>query len=140
MKKSVAFLIALLIFSACSKLPQADLIVTGKIWTGNSTQPWAEAMAVAGDSIVAVGPLSEVKKWEGQNSRKISASEGQLIVPGFIDTHTHFVTAGFNLSSVQLRDAKTKEEFVQRIADFAKTVAPGTWIMGGDWDNENWGG
>jgi len=47
-----------------------------------------------------------------------------LIVPGFIDTHTHFVEAGFALSSVQLRDAKTKEEFIKRIGDFAKTLKP----------------
>ena len=139
--KKIATLFAILsIVAACSKHPQADLIVTGKIWTGNLIQPWAEAMAVNGDSIVAVGQLNEIKKWEGETTKKLSAPEGQLIVPGFIDTHTHFVTGGFNLSSVQLRDAKTREEFVQRIADFAKTVAPGTWIMGGDWDNENWGG
>ena len=140
MKKIITLFAILSIVAACSKHPQADLMVTGKIWTGNSEQPWAEAMAITGDSILAVGQLNEIRKWEGENSEKISASEGQLIVPGFIDSHTHFITAGFNLSSVQLRDAKTKEEFVQRIAEFAKTVAPGTWIMGGDWDNENWGG
>ncbi len=140
MKKIITLFGILSILAACSKHPQADLIVTGKIWTGNSIQPWAEAMAVTGDSIVAVGQLNEIRKWEGETTKKLAAPEGQLIVPGFIDTHTHFVTGGFNLSSVQLRDAKTKEEFVQRIADFAKTVAAGTWIMGGDWDNENWGG
>ncbi len=140
MKKIITLIGILSILAACSKHPQADLIVTGKIWTGNSIQPWAEAIAVSGDSIVAVGQLNEIKKWEGETTKKQAAPESQLIVPGFIDTHTHFVTGGFNLSSVQLRDAKTKEEFVQRIANFAKTVAPGTWIMGGDWDNENWGG
>ena len=139
MKKLFILCCFLVITASCSKHPRADLIVTGKIWTGNATQPNAEAMAITGDSIVAVGQLSVIEKWKGEATKMISATDGQLIVPGFIDTHTHFVEGGFRLSSVQLRDAKTKEEFIQRIADFAKTVAPGTWIMGGDWDHTNWG-
>ena len=63
-----------------------------------------------------------------------------MVVPGFNDSHVHFIDGGFNLSSVQLRNAKTKEEFIKRIADFAKTVPTGTWITGGDWDHQNWGG
>lgn len=140
MKKLGIVCCFLVLAASCSKHPKADLIVTGKIWTGNAVQPYVEAMAIMGDSIVAVGQLSEIKNWEGEATKKISATEGQLIVPGFIDSHTHFVDGGFRLSSVQLRDARTKEEFIQRIADFAKTVAPGTWIMGGDWDHTNWGG
>jgi predicted amidohydrolase YtcJ len=112
----------------------------GKIWTGNAQEPWAEAIAIRGDSIVAVGTLEKVKKWEGENTVTNSYTENQLIVPGFIDTHTHFVDGGFRLSSVQLRDAKTKEEFIDRIKKFAESVPPGTWITGGDWDHENWGG
>ena len=65
---------------------------------------------------------------------------GRLIVPGFIDAHVHFVDGGFRLASVQLRDARTREEFVSRIKAFAATVPPGTWIMGGDWDHSLWGG
>ena len=65
---------------------------------------------------------------------------GRLIVPGFIDTHVHFVDGGFRLASVQLRDAKTREEFVRRIGAFAATVPAGTWIEGGDWDHSLWGG
>src|SRR5690606_21869162 len=55
-------------------------------------------------------------------------------------SHVHFLLGGMNLASVQLRDAKTPEEFASRIGDFAKTVPAGTWILGGEWDNENWGG
>lgn len=62
-----------------------------------------------------------------------------MIVPGFIDSHVHFLDGGSNLSSVQLRDAKTKTEFINRIAAFAKTVPAGAWITGGDWDHQNWG-
>jgi predicted amidohydrolase YtcJ len=65
---------------------------------------------------------------------------GRLIVPGFIDTHVHFLDGGFRLASVQLRDAKTRDEFVNRIKAFAATVPAGTWITGGDWDHSLWGG
>ena len=63
-----------------------------------------------------------------------------MIAPGFIDSHVHFITGGMNLASVQLRDAKSPAEFISRIKAFAATVKPGTWITGGDWDHQNWGG
>ena len=131
----------LFVLIGCSKSqPPADTILIGKIWTGNTTKPWAEALAMRGDSIVAVGSQADVKIYDGKNTATMRLNKGELIVPGFIDTHTHFVEGGFRLSSVQLRDAKTKEEFSQRIKSFAETLAPGTWITGGDWDHENWGG
>ncbi len=139
MKARFLFLIALLTV-ACSKHEKADLIVTGKIWTGNPQQPYAEGLAVRGDSIVDVGAASDISKWEGDNTVKMLANDGQLVVPGFIDTHTHFVDGGFRLSSVQLRDAKTPAEFIRRIKAYAATIPAGTWITGGDWDHENWGG
>lgn len=63
-----------------------------------------------------------------------------MVAPGFIDSHVHFIDGGFRLSSVQLRDAKTPEEFTRRIKEFAATVPAGAWITGGDWDHEQWGG
>ena len=63
-----------------------------------------------------------------------------MVVPGFIDSHVHFLAGGLNLASVHLRDAKTPAEFIARIRAFGATVTPGTWITGGDWDNQNWGG
>lgn len=67
----------------------------------------------------------------------IDAGEG-LVCPGFIDTHVHFLEGGFQLSSVQLRDAATREEFTARLRDFAADLAPGTWITGGTWDHTLW--
>jgi len=134
------FVVAILAFSACSKQPKADKIILGKIWTGNPEQQWAEGMAILGDSIVEIGNASDIEKWEGSETEKITTAGGNIIVPGFIDCHVHFVEGGFALSSVQLRDAKTPEEFIQRIAAYAHTVTKGTWITSGDWDHENWGG
>lgn len=112
-------------------------IVNAKVWTGDSTRPWAEAVAINGDTIVAVGSSAEVRK---MNAARVVDARGGMVTPGFIDSHVHFVTGGFRLSSVQLRDAKTPEEFVRRIREFAATVPAGTWITGGDWDHEQWGG
>ena len=63
-----------------------------------------------------------------------------MVLPGFIDSHTHFLTGGMKLSAVQLRDASTPTELTERIAEFAEEVGPGRWITGGDWDHERWGG
>lgn len=121
----------------CKPRPAADLIVLGKVWTGNPEQAWAEGVAVAGDTILAVGSVDEIVSYRGPESKVV---KGQFIAPGFIDTHTHFIDGGFRLSSVQLRNAPTREEFVLRIKNFASRLPKGTWITGGDWDHENWGG
>jgi len=130
-----------LIFASCqNKNKMADMIImNARIWTGNSNQPWAEAMAIGGDSILVVGNNNEVLKWKN-DSTNLHDLKGLFVTPGFIDSHVHFVHGGFNLSSVQLRDASTKEVFIQRIAEYAKTLKPGEWITGGDWDNTLWGG
>ena len=112
-------------------------IVNARVWTADSTRPWAEAVAVNGDTIVAVGSSAEIRKL---GAARVVDAKGGMVTPGFIDAHVHFVTGGFRLSSVQLRDARTPEEFVKRIREFAATVPAGTWITGGDWDHSLWGG
>ena len=75
----------------------------------------------------------------GEETEVISVP-GSMLVPGFIDTHVHFIASGSGLASVQLRDAATPEEFAARIGAFADTIEPGEWIMYGDWDHTLWGG
>ena len=129
----------------CSKgeapgdVPVSLAVVNARVWTGNPQRPWADAIAARGDTIAAVGSSAEVKKAAGEGARVIDA-HGALVVPGFNDSHIHFVDGGFRLSSVQLRDAGTPEKFISRIKEYAATVKPGTWIMGGDWDHTSWGG
>jgi predicted amidohydrolase YtcJ len=113
-------------------------VTNARIWTGDTARPWAEALAVRGEEIVAVGTNDEIRRLAA-GVTPIDAA-GRLVVPGFIDTHVHFVDGGFRLASVQLRDAKTRDEFVSRIEAFARTVPEGTWITGGDWDHSLWGG
>jgi predicted amidohydrolase YtcJ len=120
--------------------PPATLIVTGgRVWTGDRRRPWAEAVAVRGERIAAVGSMAEVERLAGLSTRRIEA-RGGMVTPGFIDAHVHFLDGGFGLASVQLRDAATRAEFVRRIAEFARAAPPGAWITGGDWDHELWGG
>jgi predicted amidohydrolase YtcJ len=114
-------------------------VVNARVWTGDPRRPWADAVAVAGDRISAVGSSAEVKKLAAASTEVVDA-RGRMVVPGFIDSHIHFLEGGVGLASVQLRDAKTPQEFVRRLADFARTAEPGTWITNGDWDHEWWGG
>jgi len=118
--------------------PAADLVLlNGKIWTVNRTQAETEAVACLGNRIVAVGSNQEVSKWIGSNTRVIDL-QGKRVVPGFNDAHVHFFAGGAGLSSVQLRDARTPEEFHNRIRDYVAKLPKGRWILNGNWDHENW--
>jgi predicted amidohydrolase YtcJ len=114
-------------------------IVNARVWTGDPRRPWADAVAVAGDEIAAVGSSAEVRKLARQGTRIIDGA-GRMVVPGFIDAHVHFMSGGFGLTSVQLRDATTREEFVRRIRDHAARLPPGAWMLEGNWDHQHWGG
>ncbi|CAA9331844.1 MAG: Exoenzymes regulatory protein AepA in lipid-linked oligosaccharide synthesis cluster [uncultured Gemmatimonadetes bacterium] len=134
-------LTAVLLLAASAASAQApDLVVLhGAVWTGVPGAPDAQALAVRGGRIVAVGRDAEVRRLAGPRTRVVDA-RGRMVVPGFVDSHVHFVTGGFSLASVQLRDARTREEFIRRIRDFARTVPAGTWITEGNWDHSLWGG
>lgn len=118
----------------------ADLVViNADIWTGNPSQAYAEALAIFEDTLAFIGSSDQGAYYIGDSTKVIDAKD-MFITPGFIDAHVHFITGGLRLSSVKLRDAQTPENFINRIKEFAQSVEPGTWITGGDWDHENWGG
>ena len=106
-------------------------VIHARVWTGVSAHPWAEALAASGDTILAVGDTAAIQKLIAPRTRVLDA-RGGMVTPGFIDSHVHFLDGGLSLRSVQLREARSKEEFVARIKAFAATVPPGTWITGGD--------
>jgi len=121
-----------------AQAPAADLIVTNaKVWTVDRERPHAEAVAVLGERIVAVGSRAEVELWRGPKTQVIDAG-GRRLLPGFNDSHVHFSQGGSQLDSVDLKDAPTPEEFVRRIAEQVKKTPPGEWVLGGNWDHENW--
>jgi len=117
----------------------ADLIVYGRVWTGDSANPRAEAVAITGERIVAVGTRRSVLRYLGHDTRIMDNGAG-LVTPGFGDAHTHFIDGGFQLTQVDLRDASSPEEFIRRIAAYARGLPAGRWILGGDWDHERWPG
>ena len=125
----------------------ADLILLhGKIWTGEPASPpssksepakFAQAVAIANRRILAVGDDAEIQSYAGPNTKVVNL-KGRLTVPGLIDSHAHFIRGGFQLLSVDLKNARSEAEFTHRIADKAKTLAPGQWLMGGEWDEQAW--
>jgi predicted amidohydrolase YtcJ len=117
----------------------ADLVVYGRVWTGDSAKPWAGAVAVAGDKITAVGDSVEIAAMAGPET-KVLANGSSLVAPGFMDGHLHFLDGGFQLASVDLRPANAKTEFIERVKAFVSERKPGEWIVGGDWDHERWPG
>jgi len=129
----------LALLAACSS--KADIVIQGgPVWTGLSTgrgQPGA--VAIAAGKILAVGDSARIARFVGAKTEVLRANGG-LIMPGFADGHTHFVDGGFQLASVNLRDAATPQEFVHRLKEYAAHLKPGEWILGGDWDHTLWRG
>ena len=139
-----AMVVAALLLASCITFrppagPRPALaLINARVWTGVSARPWAEALAVdSSGRIAAVGTTKEISRL---NAITVVDARRQMVVPGFIDAHVHFIDGGFALSSVQLRDAMTKADFITRIRDYARTLPKGAWIANGDWDHTNWGG
>jgi predicted amidohydrolase YtcJ len=114
-------------------------VVHARVWTGDRRHPWAEAVAWRGERIVAVGSDVEIARRLAPGVTPLDA-HGAMAVPGFTDSHVHFVTGGAALTAVQLHEARSKADFVAGIAAYVRTVPRGTWILGGRWDHTLWGG
>jgi predicted amidohydrolase YtcJ len=131
-----AFLLARL--GAAQNRPAGDLIITNaKVWTGDQARISAQAVAVLGDRIVAVGSIAETDSWRGPQTKIIDAG-GMLVLPGFNDAHVHFVSGGMQLDNVQLKDATSAQGFARLIGERATIAPKGEWILGGNWDETKW--
>ncbi len=108
-------------------------LINGRVWTGDPAAPWAGAVAVRGTRIVAVGSTAEVRGLAGPGTNSVDL-EGRLVLPGFTDAHTHFLDGGLSLRRVDLRGARGREDFAARIADGARDLGVGRWVLGGGWD------
>lgn len=126
--------LAILLASCSSRISADKVYVNAKVWTGDNANPTATCVAVKGDKIVYVGnDTSEV-------SGETVDLTGQMMVPGFRDNHTHFLSGGYALASVQLKPVKSKEAFIAILAKYCKENPGDAWVRGGDWDHEAWGG
>lgn len=137
--KNFLFLALLLGLWACkSEQSGADQILfNGSIATANPEQPEAEALAISGDRIVAVGSWDEVAKFQGPNTQMLDL-EGKFLMPGFIEGHGHFSGLGMSLLNLNFLKAESWDEIVAAVAEAAATLPPGTWIEGRGWHQEKW--
>jgi predicted amidohydrolase YtcJ len=126
------------VYANAQSKASATLIVTNAaVYTVDKQHPKAEAVAVIGDRIVAVGSHAEIELWRGPETKVIDA-DGKLLLPGFNDAHLHFMQGGAQLEQVQLTDAPTPEEFAKRVAAQVAKTPKGEWILGGRWDETKW--
>lgn len=118
----------------------ADLIiVNGTVRTMDPAQPAAEAVAVYRNRITAVGNDRAVRALAGSGTRVVDAGR-RLVLPGFVDAHVHFLSGGFTLGSIDLRQCESPQEFARRLGEHAAKVPSRSWITGGHWDHERWPG
>jgi predicted amidohydrolase YtcJ len=129
----------LCLLAACNRTPPADMVVFGRAWTGNPEQPWAGAVAIRGDTIIAVGDSADLLQYVGSKTHRLDNGSA-MVVPGFMDGHLHFLSGGYQLANVDLRQVNSQAEFIATIKAFASELKPGEWIQGGDWDHERWEG
>ena len=116
----------------------ADLVVANaKVWTVDPARPRAEAVAIVGERIAAVGTAAEIDAWRGPATKVIDA-RGRFVMPGFNDAHIHLIEGGMQLDNVDLKDAASLEEFARRIGERAAATPKGEWILGGNWDEQAW--
>lgn len=128
--------------TACQSAPgssdTADLVLTGgKVVTMDARRPQGEAIALRGDRILAVGTAEEVRRHVGRETAIIDLV-GRLVIPGFIESHGHFVQVGESRTILDLTRARTWDEIVQQVRDAARSTPPGTWIRGRGWHQEKW--
>src|SRR2546421_2192792 len=123
--------------AACGRT--ADIVIRdGMVWTGlSSGAPQAGAVAIGDGEILAVGDSAAVARYVGSRTHVIRA-DGGLVLPGFTDGHTHFIGGGFQLASVDLRNAASPQELVRRIGEYARTLKPGDKIPGSVCDHPPW--
>ena len=111
----------------------ADIVVLhAKVYTVNAREPWAEALAVSGDKIVAVGSDKEIERYRGANTKVIDAA-GRVVLPGFTDCHIHFLDGSYTLVEPDLNGLRTIPAIQKRLKDFAASHPGSGWIVGQGW-------
>lgn len=125
--------VALAVTAATSAAQEADLILArGRVWTGDSVRPWAEAVAVRGERVLAVGAARAVLAHRTSRTRVIDLG-GAFVAPGFIDSHTHFDQAGALILGVSLLDVAGEAGLIRRVREARDRLPAGAWVVGGEW-------
>lgn len=116
----------------------ADLVLTnGKVVTAEDGAPEAQAVAVRGDRIEAIGTTNDIKRYVGPATQVIDLN-GRLLIPGFTESHGHFTGIGQAEMQLKLMNTASWDEIVAKVAEAAKKAKPGQWITGRGWHQEKW--
>ena len=119
--------------------PRADLVVVNaRIYTVDDGHPRAQALAVRDGLVQFVGSEREARTLIGPQTRVVDA-HGQTVIPGMVDAHGHLTGLGTALRTVDLVDTRSYDEVIARVAARARTAAPGSWVTGRGWDQNDWG-
>jgi predicted amidohydrolase YtcJ len=108
------------------------VIVNARIYTVNAKQPWAEALAIRGDKILAVGSAKDMTAYRGASTKVVDA-QGKLVLPGFTDCHIHFMEGSLGLTRVDLNGTKSVAEIQKRVKEYAVAHPQAEWIEGMGW-------
>ena len=109
------------------------LLVNGRFITVDASFSVTEAVAIAGDRIVAVGPRQMVLQL-ATSATVIDDLGGATVLPGLIDAHTHMLATGTLLRNIQLYDCRSIADVLARVRERARSTPPGGWIVGRGWD------
>ena len=130
MKNFIVLLFLALFIIGCTPKKNCDLLlINGKIWTGDKSFPWANWISVKGSVIHRVGSDDQTPP----KSLEVIDLEGNLVVPGFNDSHVHFASAGNLLLGINLLDVNSDTLMVRRLKETMNRLPEGSWITGGDW-------
>jgi predicted amidohydrolase YtcJ len=132
---SVLIFVGVLYASACNQqkiIPADSVLIHARIYTVNSEEPWAEAMAVREGKIIAVGSNKSISAYQGPSTKVIDA-KGHMVLPGFVDSHVHMMGGGRQLEQVSFDGVKTIGDFQKRIRDYAVAHPEKEWIQGMGW-------
>jgi hypothetical protein len=139
MKSSLTAFVVLL--SSCTASPPADpadlLLVNGTIVTVDSVRPTAQAIAIKGDRILALGTTEEMDRYQGPATKRIDLG-GKLVIPGLIEGHGHFLGLGQSRMILNLAKAESWDNIIEMVSASTRDVADGAWISGRGWHQEKW--
>ncbi len=124
--------------AASAPKPVATLVLRGgTVVTVDDAQPRAEAIAIAGDRILAVGSNAQIQDYVGPDT-ELMELEGKMAMPGFIEGHGHFLSLGFSRIMLDLNGVRSWGQIVAMVAEAAKEARPGSWIFGRGWHQSKW--
>jgi predicted amidohydrolase YtcJ len=115
------------------------IVYNARFYTQNPSQPWASALAIMGEQIVAIGSDDDIRRLASVNTLLDNAA-GRLVIPGLIDAHLHLSGVARALQTVDLMDVSSKAEAAQRVAKRTVGVPAGEWILGRGWRKDSWQG